>query len=77
MKFSDSKRLEKERKTFNQDDGAEQGTYSKEYLENALAELLALQKIIDRDIRNIQTKLKLKEQGRDVPYTKYDLSKDV
>ena len=77
MKFSESKRLEEERKTFNQDDGAEQGTYSKNYLENALAELLALQKIIDRDIRNIQTKLKLKEQGRDVPYTKYDLSKDV
>ena len=51
MKFSESNRLEKERKTFNQDDGAEQGTYSKEYLENALAELLALQKIIDRDIK--------------------------
>ena len=77
MKFSESNRLEKERKTLNQDDGAEQGTYSKEYLENALAELLALQKIIDRDIRNIKTKLKLKEQGRDAPYTKYDLSKVV
>ena len=73
MKFSESNRLEKERKTLNQDDGAEVGTYSMEYMENALAELLALQKVIDRDIRNIKTKLKLKEQGRDVRYTKYPL----
>ena len=77
MKFSESRRLKEDKKTFNQDDGAEVGTYSMEYMENALAELLALQKIIERDIRNIQTKIKLKEQGREVRYTKYDLSKDV
>ena len=72
-----SKRLEEEKKTFNQNDGAEQGTYSKKYLENSLAELLALQKTIDKDIRVIKQKLALKEQGREVRYTKYDLSKDV
>ena len=72
-----SKRLEEEKKTFNQDDGADVGTYSKKYLENSLAELLALQKTIDKDIRVIKQKLALKEQGREVRYTKYDLSKDV
>ena len=77
MKFSESKRLKEDKKTFNQDDGAEVGTYSMEYMENALAELLALQKIIETDIRNWKTKIKLREQGRDAPYTKYDLSKIV
>ena len=77
IKFMKSKKLEEEKKTFNQNDGADQGTYSKKYLENSLAELLALQKTIDKDIRVIKQKLALKEQGREVRYTKYDLSKDV
>ena len=71
MKFMKSKRLEEEKKTFNQNDGADQGTYSKKYLENSLAELLALQKTIDKDIRVIKQKLALKEQGREKRYTKY------
>ena len=72
MKFKDLKTTT----GFIQDEGTEVGTYSKDYLENALAELLALQKIIDRDIRNIQMKLKIKKEGREVRYEKYSL-KDV
>ena len=72
MKFKDTKMPT----GFVQDEGTEVGKYSETYLENALAELLALQKIIDRDIRNIEMKLKIKQQGREVIYEKYPL-KDV
>mgnify|MGYP006108492633 FL=1 len=70
MKFKDSTT----RPTgFVEDEGTEVGRYSERYLENALAELLALQKIIDRDIRNIEMKLEIKKQGREVRYEKYSL----
>lgn len=73
MKFKDTKT----RPTgYVEDEGTEVGRYSETYLENSLAELLALQKIIDRDIRNIEMKLEIKKQGREVIYEKYSL-KDV
>ena len=73
MKFKDTKISPT---GYVEDEGTEVGRYSERYLENSLAELLALQKIIDRDIRNIEMKLKIKQQGREVIYEKYPL-KDV
>ena len=56
---------------FVRDEGAEVGTLSIEYLMNTLNELYELRKVIDRDIRIAEQKLKIKQENRNVPYTKY------
>tara|TARA_B100002003_G_C13757350_1_gene376581 strand:+ start:317 stop:559 length:243 start_codon:yes stop_codon:yes gene_type:complete len=72
MKFSEMWRLKWEKNLWNPNDGAEVGTYSKEYLENSLAELLALQKTTDKKIRVIKQQLALKEQERERRYYGWD-----
>ena len=55
------------------DEGTEVGRYSEQYLLNQLHELYEIKKVIDRDIRIAEQKLKMKQEGRDVKYTKYSL----
>ena len=56
-----------------QDEGAEQGTYSTDFLMNQLAELYEIRKVIERDIKIAEQKLKIKQEGRDVRYNKYPI----
>ena len=58
---------------FVRDEGAEVGTLSLEYLMNTLNELYELRKVIERDIRIAEQKLKIKQEGRDVRYNKYPI----
>ena len=70
MKFQDTKT----KTGFVQDEGTEVGRYSERYLLNQLHELYEIKKVIDRDIKIAEQKLKIKQQGRDERYNKYDLS---
>ena len=56
MKFTDSKTP----KGFVVDAGAEVGTYSEDFLLRTLDELYEIKKVIDRDIRIAEQKLKIK-----------------
>ena len=69
MKFKDIKMAT----GFVIDEGTEVGRYSEQYLLNQLHELYEIKKVIDKDIRIAEQKLKMKQQGRDVRYTKYSL----
>ena len=70
MKFQDTKTTT----GFVRDEGTEVGRYSERYLLNQLHELYEIKKVIDRDIRIAEQKLKIKQQGREIRYEKYDLS---
>ena len=59
--------------SFVQDEGAEQGTYSMDFIMNQLSELYEIRKVIERDIRIAEQKLKLIEQGRNERYNKYPI----
>ena len=59
--------------SFVQDEGAEQGTYSTDFLMNQLAELYEIRKVNERDIKIAEQKLKIKQEGRDVRYNKYPI----
>ena len=69
MKFTDTKT----KKGFVTDEGTEVGRYSERYLLNQLHELYEIKKVIDRDIKIAEQKLKMKQQGREVRYEKYSL----
>lgn len=69
MKFTDTKT----KTGFIRDNGTEQGRYSEEYLLNQLHELYEIKKVIDKDIRIAEQKLKIKQEGRDVRYNKYPI----
>ena len=69
MKFTDTKTTT----GFVQDEGNEVGRYSEEYLLNQLHELYEIKKVIDRDIKIAEQKLKIKQEGRDVRYNKYPI----